>query len=225
MILFRLQALLKKMKRKYTHILWDFNGTIYADMNASRQATNILLKQRGLREIETLDEMRQGFGFPVKDYYKSLGFNYELEQYEGIATEWIKLYSVISEQSPLCDGVADVLTKLHNGGYNQAIISACEQSLLQKKLKTLGVADFFNNILGTNDANAHSKAQVALGWRSNNPEATAIMIGDTPHDCEVASLIGADCILYSGGFVSETRLRHLGVPVITCFDELFNYIY
>lgn len=210
---------------KYTHILWDFNGTIYADMEASRQATNALLRDRGLKEIVTLDEMRQGFGFPVKDYYRTLGFDYEIESYENIAGEWTKLYSVMSERSALCEGVLDVITKLHTDGYNQSIISACELKLLQDKLKKLNISSFFNNISGTCDVNAHSKSQVALQWRACNLDAVALMIGDAPHDCEVASLIGADCILYSGGFVSESRLKLCGVPVINRFEELLDYIY
>ena len=213
------------MKRKYTHLLWDFNGTIYADMNASRMATNCLLKSRGLKEISTLEEMRQNFGFPVKDYYEHLGFDYSAEKYEDIAAEWIKLYSVMSERAVLCEGVAEVITKLHNDGYVQSIISACEHTLLQEKLKELCIAHLFCNVSGTNDVNAHSKSQVALKWRECNPDATALMIGDTPHDYEVASLIGVDCILYSGGFVSEARLKAMGVPVIGKFDELFSYIY
>ena len=213
------------MKRKYTHLLWDFNGTIYADMNVSRMATNCLLKSRGLKEISTLEEMRQKFGFPVKDYYEYLGFDYNAEKYEDIAAEWIKLYSVMSESVTLCEGVAETITKLHNDGYIQSIISACEHTMLQEKMEELCIAHLFCNVSGTNDVSAHSKSQVALKWRECNPDATALMIGDTPHDYEVALLIGADCILYSGGFVSEARLRTIGVPVIGEFDELFNYIY
>ena len=213
------------MGRKYTHLLWDFNGTIYADMEASRGATNYWLKSRGLKEISTLEDMRRGFGFPVKDYYECLGFDYSIERYEDIAEEWMKLYSVMSEQSTLCEGVLDVITKLNNEGYIQSIISACEHDLLEDKLRRLGIDYFFSNVSGTSDVSAHSKSQVALKWRELNPEAEALMIGDTPHDYEVASLIGADCVLYSGGFVSEERLNLLGVPVIRNFEELLDHIY
>lgn len=219
------RTLFKEMKHKYTHLLWDFNGTIYADMNASRMATNCLLKARGLKEISTPEEMRQKFCFPVKDYYEYLGFDYSVEKYEDIAAEWINLYLAMSEQALLCEGVADAITKLHNDGYIQSIISACEHTMLQEKLQKLGISRFFCDISGTNDVSAHSKSQVALKWRENNPDATAIMIGDTPHDYEVASLIGVDCVLYSGGFVSESRLKNIGVPIVSKFDELFNYIY
>ena len=219
-----MHCLFYTMKHKYTHILWDFNGTIYADMDASRQATNVLLKARGLKEIDTLDEMRSGFGFPVKDYYETLGFDYESERYEDIASEWIKLYSDMSERSGLCEGALEVITKLHASGYEQSIISACELKILREKLKKINISGFFNDISGTCDVNAHSKSQIALKWRECNPKAIALMIGDAPHDYEVASLIGADCVLYSGGFVSKQRLERYGVPVIDHLSEIINYV-
>ena len=213
-----------KMKKKYTHILWDFNGTIYNDVDASRQATNVLLEERNLKPIETIRQLREGFCFPVKDYYSSLGFDYSLESYEDIAIKWTKLYNDFSKLSTSVDGVGDVITKLNVLGYTQSIISACENDLLHTKLFELGFDGLFAEVEGTGDSNAHSKMQIALEWKRCNPSSTALFIGDTPHDFEVATAINADCILYSGGFVSEARLISCGCPVIGSFEELWSYI-
>ena len=72
---------------KYTHILWDFNGTIFNDVDASRRATNILLRRYGLPEILSVDELRGRFGFPVRDYYAGRGFDFERYSYEDMAQD------------------------------------------------------------------------------------------------------------------------------------------
>jgi len=209
---------------KYTHVLWDFNGTIYNDAEASRKATNVLLKDRGLKQIETIEQLRDKFCFPVKDYYKSLGFDYAKDSYEDIAVKWSVLYNEFSKSSGLVDGVSDVITKLDELGYVQSIISASEYNLLRAKLSVLGIDRAFADISGTADNNAHSKIQIALDWRKYNPDAVAVVIGDTTHDYEVASAIHADCVLYSGGFVSRDRLEQCGCPVIGSFYEIWQYV-
>ena len=212
------------MKKKYTHILWDFNGTIYDDADASRRATNVLLGARGLRQIETLDVLRSRFCFPVKNYYSELGFDYSIESYEDIASEWSAIYNEISRDSGFCKGVDTVIRQMSERGYKQTILSACESKILADKLIGLGACKNFENVFGTDNVNAHSKTQLAVEWLKANPHAVALMIGDTEHDFEVANMLGADCILYSKGYCSKERLTKLGCPVIDDFDEIWNYI-
>ncbi len=212
------------MKRKYTHILWDFNGTIYNDVDASRCATNALLEARGLNQIETLEQLRERFCFPVKNYYAELGFDYSAESYEDIAREWSFIYDRISCNAGFCAGVDSVIKRLADQGYIQTVISACESTILTDKLSSLRVLSRFENVFGTDNINAHSKKQLAAGWRKANPEAMALLVGDTEHDFEVAEMIGADCVLYSGGYCSKHRLNGLGCPVIDEFNEIWNYI-
>lgn len=210
--------------KKYKYILWDFNGTIYDDVISSMESTNELLLRRGLKPINGLDDMRAGFGFPVKDYYEKLGFDYSLEDYESIAAEWLELYIEKSRAARLCHGIEKYITKLNKLRYSQTIISACEEALLREKLSTLGLYDMFEAISGTDNISGHSKNANALEWRRKHPEASAVMIGDTLHDFEIAGLIGADCILYCKGYQSRERLLTCGCPVIDDFGQLIDLI-
>ena len=56
----------------YTHILWDFNGTILDDVSVGINAINVLLKRRKMPIIFSQEEYRAKFCFPVIDYYLSL---------------------------------------------------------------------------------------------------------------------------------------------------------
>ncbi len=206
---------------KYTYILWDFNGTLFDDAVASLNATNILLERQGLPTLPDVDALRRHFGFPVKDYYAGLGFDFETQSYETLAVEWAALYEDECRHCGASPDTLDTVTKLNKLGFKQTIISACEHKMLTSRLRELGLDGIFEDVCGMGDVNAHSKVGTALAWREQHPEASALMIGDTPHDSEVAAAIGADCIMYSGGFVSRERLERLGNPVI---DELCRVI-
>lgn len=206
---------------KYTYILWDFNGTLFDDAVASLNATNKLLKRQGLPTLPNVDALRRQFGFPVKDYYERLGFDFEKQSYESLAVEWAALYEDECRHCEASPGALDTVTKLNILGLKQTIISACEHKMLVSRLRELGFDGVFEDVCGLGDVNAHGKIGTALAWRERHLSASALMIGDTPHDSEVAAAIGADCLMYSGGFVSRERLEGLGHTVI---DELCRVI-
>ena len=61
---------------KYSHIIWDFNGTILNDVNTGIMSVNALLRDRGLKTLDSVDDYHKVFGFPIIDYYKRLGFDF-----------------------------------------------------------------------------------------------------------------------------------------------------
>jgi hypothetical protein len=78
---------------KYSLIIWDFNGTILDDLELSLNSINIVLKRRNLPIIKDKAAYRTKFGFPIENYYRSLGMDFEKEPYKIPADEWVKLYN------------------------------------------------------------------------------------------------------------------------------------
>ena len=74
---------------KYTHIIWDFNGTILSDMQICIDSVNEMLSRRELETIPDIEAYRRIFDFPVIDYYRRLGFDFSKEPYEELAKTWI----------------------------------------------------------------------------------------------------------------------------------------
>jgi phosphoglycolate phosphatase len=74
----------------YRHIIWDWNGTLLDDKWLCIESINLVLKARDLQPI---DEERYSriFRFPVKDYYKEVGFDFSTEPFERPAMEFIKI--------------------------------------------------------------------------------------------------------------------------------------
>ena len=80
-------------KKKYTHVIWDFNGTILDDVDLCIDCVNRMLRDRAMPSIPDRAYYRGIMGFPIEDYYRALGFNFEKEDYHRVlAPEWVGYY-------------------------------------------------------------------------------------------------------------------------------------
>lgn len=209
---------------KYTHLFWDFNGTILADMEAGMDSTNQMLRERGIAEIDGLDAYREIFGFPIKDYYASLGFDFDVEPYEVLAPLWVEIYNEKSKTSTTIDGVVETIAAVKKLGIAQVVFSATEREMLLRQLSELGIIECFDEIIGLENIHAESKLHLARRWREAHPEASILYVGDTVHDAENARVLQADCLLFTGGHQSRRRLEGCGYRLIDSVDEVLRYI-
>ncbi len=209
---------------KYTHLIWDFNGTIFNDVEAGIISVNKMLAERGLDVIPSVEHYRSIFDFPIEDYYRGLGFDFDAEPYEVLAPIWVALYNQNAENSQLCDGVIETMQKASELGVEQLVLSACELGMLNRYLNKLGARKYLGEVIGLDNIHARSKIAEALEWRGRNPDARALMIGDTTHDFETAKALGADCVLFAGGHQSREKLSVCGCPVVDTISEVFEYL-
>ena len=209
---------------KYTHLMWDFNGTIFDDADAGIDAVNKMLKERGLEPIPSRERYKQIFDFPIEEYYSSLGFDFEREPYEVLAPIWVALYNENAEKAGLCEGVRETMEKVRELGVEQSVLSACEIGMLKRYLKKLGVDIYISEVMGLDNIHARSKLALAHDWLRKNPDARVLMIGDTTHDFETAEALGADCLLYSGGHQSREKLERCGCPIVDSIKEIIDYL-
>ena len=209
---------------KYTHLMWDFNGTIFDDADAGIDAVNKMLKERGLEPIPSRERYKQIFDFPIEEYYSSLGFDFEREPYEVLAPIWVALYNENAEKAGLCEGVRETMEKVRDLGVEQSVLSACEIGMLKRYLKKLGVDIYISEVMGLDNIHARSKLALAHDWLRKNPDARVLMIGDTTHDFETAEALGADCLLYSGGHQSREKLERCGCPIVDSIKEIIDYL-
>ncbi|MBQ4090740.1 MAG: HAD family hydrolase [Clostridia bacterium] len=209
---------------KHTCVIWDFNGTIFDDMMAGIVSVNKMLKERGLKEIPNVEHYREIFDFPIVEYYRGLGFDFDSEPYEVLAPIWVDLYNEHAANAGLCPSVAQTMEALMQKGIRQVIISACEINMLEYYLEKLGVRHYLDEVIGLDNIHAGSKIERGLEWRARNTEEVAIMIGDTVHDADTARALGADCVLYAGGHQSRRRLSACGCPIVDDIAELLNFV-
>ena len=206
---------------QYKHIVWDWNGTLLNDGWLFVEIMNIVLKRRKMETI-TLENYREIFGFPVKDYYIKLGFDFDRESFENSGLEFIKEYEKNCFKAKLYPQVIPLLNELQKLGISHSILSAQHQILLDELTQYYKIRNQFIGIIGLDNHYAHSKIENGVSWIKQlkmNPKEI-LMIGDTDHDFEVAIAMGVDCILLSHGHNCISRLQNTGAIVINNLMEL-----
>lgn len=191
----------------YTTIIWDFNGTLLNDVETGIRTENTLLARRGMPLLRDVAHYRSVFCFPIIEYYKKVGFDFDKEPYSAIAVEWVAEYMKNVVHAPLYDGVLDTLEILRRRGLPQVILSATELEMLTGQLKTLGIYDYFDDVLGLDNIEAYSKVEIGVRWMQWARPVRALFVGDTEHDAETAASMGVDCVLIPNGHQSEETLK------------------
>ncbi len=202
----------------YRHIIWDWNGTLLDDAAECLKVLNDLLARRGLATID-LTSYRKTFDFPVIDFYRGLGFNFDNESYDAVADEYIAGYTACVPHCFLQPGARDVLEHFQQAGLTQSVLSAYHQQRLEEAIVHFGLEAYFLRLVGLNDYLAHSKVENGRRWLRELPHDSreVLLIGDTLHDVEVAREMGVDGVLLTTGHQNSDRLRASG---IACFDSL-----
>lgn len=193
-------------------------------MIAGMDSTNQMLSERGMREIADLDEYREIFDFPIKEYYRALGFDFEVEPYEVLAPLWVDIYNERSKESSVVDGVLPTSKKVRELGMCQVVFSATEREMLLRQMGELGIRECFDEVIGLDNIHAESKLHLAKRWREANPDAKILYVGDTLHDAENAKALGADCLLFTGGHQSRNRLSKTGCTLIDSIEQILEYV-
>ena len=206
----------------YDYVVWDFNGTLLDDVMTGIRSVNTLLAERGLPEISGVEHYRSVFGFPIIEYYRSLGFDFESEPYEVLAPLWVALYLENVKNAGLFCDVRSTLEKIKEQGIKQIILSATEQQMLIEQIRSLEIEGYFEEILGLDNIHAGSKLSLAYDWRARHHDARVLLIGDTDHDAQTARALGADCVLVCRGHQSREHLETIGCPVVSALDELLS---
>ncbi len=206
---------------KYTHIIWDWNGTLLNDNRLCVEVMNTMLGERDL-PLLTLEHYRDIFDFPVKDYYLKLGFDFQKESFEIVGMDFMIRYNHRQKECRLHEDAIKSLKCIAENGYHQSILSAREQQELRQETIDLGVSAFFEHVDGLDDHYAHGKTDIGINLlrKLNIEKRKALFIGDTCHDAEVAKELAIDCILIPNGHHSEARLLETGFPIVRSLNEL-----
>ncbi len=138
-----------KMKG-YKHIFWDWNGTLLDDVWLCVDVINTLLTKRRRPNI-TRQQYRGIFGFPVKGYYERAGFDFTIESFESVCTEFCDEYARRVYECNLSDNALNTLRCCADSDISQSVLSATEQSRLDRMVHLFRVSHFFHRIIGQND--------------------------------------------------------------------------
>ena len=67
---------------RYERVFWDWNGTLLDDVEVCIESMNELLDEYGLPRLQGREQYHGVFGFPVSEYYRRLGFDFDKVPFE-----------------------------------------------------------------------------------------------------------------------------------------------
>jgi phosphoglycolate phosphatase len=207
--------------KKYKHVIWDWNGTLFNDAELCHSIINGLLKRNKIEEISLL-KYKEIFGFPIEDYYKKAGLDFNKTSFQVLGKEFIDEYEKRKLEASVFVEAVEILETVQTLGITQSILSAYHQDSLNEIIEHFRIGNYFKGLIGLDNIYASSKVEQGKKWMKElgYKKGEVVLIGDTTHDFEVAHEIGADCILISSGHQSKERLLKCGVPVFENLDLL-----
>jgi len=200
---------------RFKAIIWDYNGTLLNDVEIGVESINTMLQKRQL-PLLTSESYREVFTFPVKDYYEKVGFNFQKEDWDCTAHEFIANYTQRLPNSDIFPEARVLLNIFKNQGKKQFILSAMEMKMLIESTKELAIQKFFTEISGIDNIYASSKIENGknLFEKYQLKAEDVCLLGDTTHDYEVAQELGCHCYLIASGHQSFEKLKATGCPNI-----------
>ena len=196
-------------------ILWDWNGTLFDDAWLCHDVMNWTLARRDMSPL-SFERYLELFTFPVIEYYRRVGFDFERESFEEVGAEFIAEYERRRHEAKLRPDATDALDALRARGVRQCILSAYHHETLEELTRHFGIRNTFEIVAGHNDIYASGK--IAQGrWLVDQLDAapdTMALVGDTLHDADVARELGCRCVLVEGGNQPPHKLRRADVPVV-----------
>ncbi|MFC9116426.1 HAD family hydrolase [Streptomyces sp. NPDC057092] len=205
------------------HIVWDWNGTLFHDVDAVIGATNAAFAELGLAPI-TLERYRELYCVPVPKFYERLMGRLPSEtEWELMDAAFHRHYTDHRVRCGLADGVEDLLRTWASAGRSQSILSMYGHDDLVPLVRDFGIASHFIRVDGRTGPSGGSKAEHMVRHLSAlgdvvDPRRT-VVIGDAADDALAARHVGARAVLYTGGSHGRASLEAVGVPVVDTLSE------
>ncbi|MEV4107632.1 HAD hydrolase-like protein [Nonomuraea sp. NPDC049695] len=205
-----------------THIIWDWNGTLFHDIDAVVGATNEVFKPYAL-PVLTADGFRAVYTRPIwVAYERLLGRPLAEGEWQLLDDGFHEHYFRLSEVCGLADDAELVLTSWTG---TQSLCSMAPHAHLVPKVESFGITRHFNRIdglLGTTGGEkaAHMVAHIeSIGVDPRE----ILVIGDSVDDGLAAKHVGARAVLYTGGMTTRAELEGTGLPVVDTLSAALDY--
>ncbi|MEV0262259.1 HAD family hydrolase [Streptomyces sp. NPDC050617] len=214
------------MRMRTAHIVWDWNGTLFHDIDAVMSATNAAFAEIGLEPI-TLDRYRELYRVPIPRFYERLlGRLPTQAEWDHMDVVFHRHYRGHMERCALAEGAEALLESWQGAGGTQSILSMHGHDDLVPLVRGFGIEPRFVRVEGRRGPSGGSKTEYMgrhLAELERELEGVragrTVVIGDALDDAEAARGAGALAVLYSGGSHSRASLAEAGVPVVDSLAE------
>jgi len=209
----------------YTHIIWDWNGTVINDAHLCVRIVNCILRKYSKPEI-SLTFYLDKFRFPAKEFYLLLGLPIDHINYCKISNSFISAYRENYRECKLHSGIYNLIYEFDREGISQSILSAGHPDDLDSFLKYFDLSSIFKIVSGVSNFRAEGKQHIAKKHleKISFPKSKILYIGDTIHDHQISELLDVDCLIVSHGHNSKSVLKSTCKKIVDSSFEIKDWV-
>ncbi len=199
------------------HIVWDWNGTLFNDIEITAQYNIDCLKKAG-RSGLSIEDIRHNHTRPLSEFFELLlGHPLSAEELAVFIDGYSEVYDPIMYDLPLQDDALQALDKIKAAGGSQSILSMAPHDELVSLVRHNGIYERFERVEGATNMAREFKVDALREHcdRLGVDPAQVCVIGDTIDDFDAATGVGASSVLVSTGMHTHERLVETGAPVAT----------
>ena len=201
---------------KYTHLLFDLDGTLIDTLEGVIKCAQYSLRHYGIEK--TLDEVRPFLGPPLRYSFEKYGVPQD-KIVEAIEKYRERYDRCGAAESRVFDGVPKMLSNLKNAGYKLGVATSKYEEYAKIMLKEFGLADNFTFITGSNldetISKKHEVIEEALRrFGMTGDRSKVLMIGDMRFDIGGARIANVDSFGIYTGTAQENEHENAGATYI-----------
>jgi phosphoglycolate phosphatase-like HAD superfamily hydrolase len=208
-----------------SHVVWDWNGTLFDDGHLVLEGLNAVLAAQGLPPMDAAT-YQATYVRPVHVFYERLfGRAMAPDEWQAIDDTFHAGYRAALERATLTADAHEALGAVEQVGATQSLLSMYRHDELVPLVDQLGIAGRFVRVDGLRGPGGGLKAphleshlQALVHLADDDPQRI-VVIGDALDDAAAASHVGARCVLYDGGSHPRAELERAGPPVAASLTE------
>jgi len=195
-------------------VVFDWNGTLLADVQACLAADNNILKKFGGATVD-LKTYRDTIIIPAIDFYVWHGCNRNsiIAQAKTLSADFHRFYEAKAAHTRMRPGARKLLQWLHKHSYRIVILSNHTIVGIQQQLKRLQIESYFsdilaNSVLGSALQGRNKLEKLKSYLKSHHYQPKDILIvGDSPEEIGIGKSLHITSVAVCHGYISTARLR------------------
>lgn len=195
-------------------IFFDWNCTLFDDIDALHSCTNRLLEQEGHTPL-ALEKFRAHYNIPFRQFYQNMGFDEsQIDKMMNLENSaFHDHYEPLANLAGLRAGALEILYHAHTQKIESLILSNHIESAIHAQLQRLSIEHLIAKVLAYAnratqfaDMSKGERLRRYIAQRDGAPGAMMI-VGDTIEEIQIGRQHGLISVAITGGCCNEERLK------------------
>jgi phosphoglycolate phosphatase len=210
----------------YELVIFDWDGTLMDSTRVIAGSLQDACRDLGIA-VPSERDARFVIGLGAADTFNHVAPALDAEGRARLAERYRHHFLAREHQSPLYDGVPEMLSDLHVRGRRLAVATGKARRGLERALDSTGLRRWFEATRCADEgfAKPHPDMLLMLMDITGVEPRHALMVGDTTHDLELAANAGVDAVAVSYGAHDEALLATRPAKArVASVDQLHRWL-